>query len=93
MKNLAQLPSLGEYSFTQNFGIDPIGVCHADDLIYLWGLPTWPIGTLNDADEEMRSLMTTVWTNFAKVSHARDKKYQFHQVSWFISHSYKDIEA
>ena len=59
---------IGEYSFSQNFGIDPIGVCHADDLIYLWGLPTWPIGTLNDADEEMRSMMTTVWTNFAKVS-------------------------
>ena len=68
MKNISQLPSLGEYSFTQNFGIDPIGVCHADDLIYLWGLPTWPIGTLNEADEEMRSMMTTVWTNFAKVS-------------------------
>ena len=53
----------GEYSYTNIFGLPTIGVCHADDLIYIFDNITGP---LNDADESVRHLMTTAWTDFAK---------------------------
>ena len=64
----------GEYSFSQLFGIQPLGVCHADDLMYLWdpvvqsGIfgPSDIIGPLNKEDASVRRMMTTAWTNFAK---------------------------
>ena len=54
-----------EYSVTQNYGIDPIGVCHGDDLIYLFDVD-FVNGTLSEADAAVRELMTTLWTNFAR---------------------------
>ena len=54
----------GEYSVTQLFGLDHIGVCHADDLIYLWE-SFYGFGPLNDDDTLVREIMTTAWTNFA----------------------------
>ena len=53
----------GEYSYTNLLGLPTIGVCHGDDLIYIFesGLPP-----LNEEDEFVRHLMTTAWTDFAK---------------------------
>ena len=51
----------GEYSYTNIFGLPTIGVCHGDDLIYIFN-QLW----LNDEDAFVRHLMTTAWTNFAK---------------------------
>ena len=58
----------GQFSYTQLAGIEEkFGVCHADDLIYLWdpvfqlenGLP------LEGNDLAVRDIMTEAWTNFA----------------------------
>lgn len=42
------------------------GVCHADDLIYLFP-PTYalPAARLTETDETIVDIMTTLWTNFA----------------------------
>ena len=56
----------GKYSMTNIYGVDPLGVCHADDLIYLFDpifggiLPELP-----DRDKAVRETMTTAWLNFA----------------------------
>ena len=56
----------GQFSLTENFGIDPMGVCHGDDLIYLWS-PVWNKELpLNNEEIFLREIMTTAWTNFAK---------------------------
>ena len=56
----------GHYSFTQFYGIDSNGVCHADDLFYLWE-PLFGLDDLSfSKDEELvRDVMTSSWTNFA----------------------------
>ena len=43
-----------------------MGVCHADDLIYLWN-PVFGRGELPLSEEEIsvRELMTSAWVNFA----------------------------
>ena len=51
----------GQYSITNIYGLPTIGVCHGDDLIYVFDNPP-----LNDNDQFVRDLMTTAWTNFAK---------------------------
>jgi len=63
------LTHLGRYSLTQLFGIpEPVGVCHADDLLYLWD----PVdinpedGPLPQQDSQLRDIMVTAWANFAK---------------------------
>ncbi|XP_034839811.1 juvenile hormone esterase isoform X1 [Maniola hyperantus] len=56
----------GANSFSQIFGdsVGDYGVCHADDLMYLF-----PIHFLNkpftEEDNKMMDLMITLWTNFA----------------------------
>ena len=55
----------GDYSFSQIYGVDPIGVCHADDLIYLWDVD-FVNGILSEEDDAVRELMTSLWTNFAR---------------------------
>jgi len=60
----------GRYSFTQLFGIpEPVGVCHADDLLYLWE-PVFRFipedAPFNEEDSLLREVMVTAWTNFAK---------------------------
>ena len=53
----------GQYSITNIYGLPTIGVCHGDDLIYVFDSLTPP---LNDKDQFVSNLMTTAWTNFAK---------------------------
>ena len=56
----------GKYSVTNIYGVDPLGVCHADDLIYLFDpvfrglLPELPF-----TEKAVRDTMTTAWLNFA----------------------------
>jgi len=54
----------GEHSFTESFGIPPVGVCHADDLMYLWN-PHGGHWSISGDDELVRKTMTTAWANFA----------------------------
>ena len=54
----------GEYSFSQVWGVDPAGVCHADDLIYIWE-PVAFAGTLEGEDVLVRNTITSAWANFA----------------------------
>ena len=56
----------GEYSLSNAFGLPTIGVCHGDDLKYLYDPVAYVAGELNEEDEFVRNLMTTAWTNFAK---------------------------
>ncbi|KAG5884998.1 hypothetical protein JTB14_025344 [Gonioctena quinquepunctata] len=60
----------GSASFTKIFngGDTDYGVCHADDLQYLFpvGDGLFPDVTPSDDDKKMRNLLTTLWTNFAK---------------------------
>ena len=51
----------GEHSFSEYYGIPPIGVCHADDIQYLWGVRNLP-----EKDEKVKTIMGTAWANFAK---------------------------
>ena len=55
----------GQNSLTKLFGIqEPIGVCHADELFYMWklfGMNT----TLNEADTAVMKTMVSTWVNFA----------------------------
>ena len=44
--------------------IDPIGVCHGDDLIYLFKSPLYNF-TLNGNDIQVKDMATKVWVNFA----------------------------
>merc|ERR1712156_318779 len=53
----------GEFSFSEVYNVLPNGVCHADDLLYLWN--PWLLGPLSGDDIGVRDLMTTAWTNFA----------------------------
>ena len=57
----------GQFSFTEKFGIETMGVCHADDLLYLFS-PVMVRGNLplNETEMALRETMTTAWTNFAK---------------------------
>ncbi len=58
----------GHYSFTQLFGIEPLGVCHADDLFYLFD-PVYPsFGELvfDETETLLKKEMVTAWTNFAR---------------------------
>jgi len=56
----------GQYSFSQLFGVDPTGVCHADDLIYLWEWdPVYGLGPLIGDDVSVSDMMTSAWANFA----------------------------
>merc|ERR1712018_54637 len=52
----------GVWSFLNTFGIPTQGVCHADDLFYIFEFGL----NFNENDEFNRHLMTTAWTNFAK---------------------------
>lgn len=61
----------GEFSILDTYGLPPMGVCHADDLIYLfdpvfqkWGLDP-DAGVLTGTDLEVADLMVSAWTNFA----------------------------
>ena len=58
----------GEYSLSMVWGLDPTGVCHGDDLIYVWELAYGDIGfyPLSGDDRLVRETMVTTWTNFAK---------------------------
>ena len=54
----------GEHSFSEGFGVGNYGVCHADDLFYLWNMRNVTL-TLEE-DIKVKNLMTDAWTNFAK---------------------------
>ena len=62
----------GQFSFTNLYVNGSIGVCHGDDLIYLWdpvfqhGIAPPTFGPLFNEDALLRNTMTKVWTNFAK---------------------------
>ena len=53
----------GQYSLTNYLGLGKYGVCHADDLFYMWTLKDLP---LNSEDTKVRNVMTDAWANFAK---------------------------
>ena len=56
----------GEYSLTSLSGFGPVGVCHADELLYLF-TPAFSTNiTLNAEDIEVKNVMVKAWTNFAK---------------------------
>eukprot|EP00091_Calanus_sinicus_P022818 TRINITY_DN7448_c0_g1_i3.p1 TRINITY_DN7448_c0_g1~~TRINITY_DN7448_c0_g1_i3.p1 ORF type:complete len:435 (+),score=107.28 TRINITY_DN7448_c0_g1_i3:279-1583(+) len=55
----------GEFSLSQLFGVDPTGVCHADDLLYLWDPVDITFGSLSGDDVLVRDVMTSAWANFA----------------------------
>ena len=64
----------GQFSFTQLFGVDPAGVCHADDLQYQWepifnlsSPTTGGLGPLQGDDVIVRNNIVSAWTNFAKI--------------------------
>ena len=56
----------GQNSFSENYGIPPIGVYHADDIQYLWESDYFHFRNLSEIDEKVSKIMTTAWTNFAK---------------------------
>jgi len=62
------LTHVGQYSYTQLYGIpEPVGVSHADDLLYLWD-PVFNVPHLELAGEDLvvSDMMATAWTEFAR---------------------------
>lgn len=45
-----------------------LGVCHADDLLYLFPIVqnVIPFRKMSAEDKQMQKLMVTMWTNFAR---------------------------
>ena len=59
----------GEHSLTQFFGFpEPLGVCHGDDLFYLFSPLYGTEYSLTAADMAVREVMLAAWTSFVKVS-------------------------
>ena len=61
---------IGQFSYTNVFANGSYGVCHTDELIYMWeplfeSLGDYPIGPLSGNDIVMREMMLETWTNFA----------------------------
>ena len=55
----------GEFSLSEVFGVSPEGVCHGDDLLYLWD-PVSPLGNISQPlDLQVRESVVSAWTNFA----------------------------
>merc|ERR1712012_1521433 len=77
----------GEYSLSNAFGLPTIGVCHGDDLKYLYDPVAYVAGELNEKDGFVRNLMTTAWTNFAKYGDPTppDSEFQFFNISGLSS--------
>ena len=63
-------PTISPYSYTNIFANGSYGVCHTDELIYMWeplfehARETW-FGPLSGNDLVMREMMLSTWTNFA----------------------------
>jgi carboxylesterase type B len=69
--NLQCFSTKAEARHTQVFDIFVLsscaGVCHADELIYLFPYTSKFPGTkLTERDEKVVDIMTTLWTNFAR---------------------------
>ena len=79
------LTYVGDYSLTQFFGIEQAGVCHADDLFYLFN-PTFGLYgnyTLTNQDDiNLREEMTSAWTNFAKFGDPTPPDSESHWKGW-----------
>ena len=54
----------GEHSYSQSFGLGKYGVCHSDDLLYLWLWGDFPL--IMADDKRVRNVVTDAWVNFAK---------------------------
>ena len=55
----------GQNSVASFLGIEkPIGVCHADELFYMWKILNMNT-TLNEADTAVMKTMVSTWVNFA----------------------------
>ena len=62
--------NLGQFSITSAWLDGYYGVCHADELIYLWepvfsSLQDSNLGPLTGNDLLMREILLSAWTNFA----------------------------
>ena len=55
----------GQFSLTQLYGFGPVGVCHADDLIYLFDPVFGMELPLSNEEKLLRETMTSAWINFA----------------------------
>ena len=56
--------SLFNYIFARTEPPIPHGVCHADELIYLWAFPFDSGFQLNASEHNLSDKMIQVWTNF-----------------------------
>ena len=68
--NLGSFLNLGQFSITNAWLDGYYGVCHADELIYLWepvfsSLQDSNLGPLIGNDLLMREILLSAWTNFA----------------------------
>ena len=59
------LSYVGQYSTTIPWaGVEPMGVNHGDDLLYLWKIPEYNV-TLSGEDVDVKDTMTRAWVDFA----------------------------
>ena len=54
------------------YGQEPRGVCHGDDLFYLFTMPYFNKVKLDDKDIEIKNVMVDAWTNFANSGNPND---------------------
>ena len=83
----------GQFSITQLYGFGPVGVCHADDLLYMWDYPELPLS--NEDDKLLRDVMTSAWINFATYGDPTppDTGYSWTPVTSLTEHQYLNISG
>merc|ERR1719228_2337427 len=59
----------GEHRILDSYGVEPglFGVSHVDEMLYLFDpLHHHDLQDMNQSDENIRELLVSLWTNFAK---------------------------
>ena len=85
---------VGQHSYTNNGDFPTFGVCHADELQYLF-LPTVISDSLEGDDALVADMMTKAWTDFAKTGDPTPpgSNFAWTQVQTEQSHEFLDIRG
>lgn len=78
----------GDFSTTQYFGVENIGVSHGDDLFYLFKHNAWTLKLVNLTKNEdilLRKEWILSWTNFAKNGNPVTEKWNFLPQNFFFN--------
>ena len=84
----------GKHSFSTTLGYQKFGVCHGDDLQYLFE-PSAITDSVEGDDAKVRDMMSSAWTTFAKTGDPTPpgSEFSWTSVSTANSHEFLDING